>query len=95
MKRCHPALCGAVVLFSSCLWAQDAPTGTWKASGKRGAVCAGGQEAVDAGLTILKSGGNAADAAVATILALSVTDSSARCGVLKPRKEWNNPDCSG
>jgi gamma-glutamyltranspeptidase / glutathione hydrolase len=48
---------------------------TWKASGKQGAVAAGGQEAVDAGITLLKSGGNAVDAAVATLLALSVTDS--------------------
>jgi gamma-glutamyltranspeptidase/glutathione hydrolase len=57
--------------------ARDA--GTWKASGKHGAVAAGGAEAVDAGLTILKRGGNAADGAVATILALSVTDSRSFC----------------
>ena len=38
-----------------------------------------GQAAVDAGLSILKSGGNAADAAVATILALSVTDANDFC----------------
>jgi Gamma-glutamyltranspeptidase len=50
-----------------------------QASGKRGVVVAGGQAAVDAGLAILKDGGNAADAAVATILALSVTDSSLFC----------------
>jgi gamma-glutamyltranspeptidase/glutathione hydrolase len=53
--------------------------GTWKASGKQGAVAAGGQGAVDAGLAILQRGGNAADAAVATILALSVTDSGSFC----------------
>src|SRR6266540_4843431 len=51
----------------------------WSASGKRGAVAAGGAEAVAAGMEVLKAGGNAIDAAVATILALSVTDSSAFC----------------
>ena len=47
---------------------------TWHASGKGGAVAAGGKEAVAAGLSMLKKGGNAADAAAATLLALSVTD---------------------
>ncbi|MBM3237674.1 hypothetical protein FJZ31_15395 [Candidatus Poribacteria bacterium] len=49
----------------------------WKASGKIGAVAAGGSRAVTAGIEILKNGGNAADAAVATILALSITDHGA------------------
>ena len=39
----------------------------------------GGAEAVEAGLEILKRGGNAADSAAATILALSVTDSGGFC----------------
>ena len=47
---------------------------TWQASGKGGAVAAGGKEAVAAGLSMLKQGGNAADAAAAILLALSVTD---------------------
>jgi gamma-glutamyltranspeptidase / glutathione hydrolase len=53
--------------------------GTWQASGRHGAVVAGGFEAVEAGTAILRDGGNAADAAAATILALSVTDSNAFC----------------
>jgi gamma-glutamyltranspeptidase/glutathione hydrolase len=49
----------------------------WEAGGMRGAVAAGGAEAVAAGLRTLQNGGNAVDAAVATILALSVTDANA------------------
>ena len=49
----------------------------WKASGKTGAVAAGGSRAVAAGIEILNNDGNAADAAVATILALSITDHGA------------------
>ena len=50
-----------------------------EATGRQGAVSAGGAEAVAAGLEILKRGGNAADSAAATILALSVTDSGGFC----------------
>ena len=48
--------------------------GDWCAAGVGGAVAAGGQPAVDAGISLLSAGGNAVDAAVATILALSITD---------------------
>ncbi len=47
---------------------------SWQASGKGGAVAAGGSEAVAAGLQLLEQGGNAADAAAGTLLALAITD---------------------
>jgi gamma-glutamyltranspeptidase/glutathione hydrolase len=46
----------------------------WNSSGKGGAVAAGGKGAVAAGIYMLEQGGNAADAAAATLLALSITD---------------------
>ena len=46
----------------------------WKAESRIGVIAAGGAGAVEAGMLILKAGGNAADAAVATLLALMVTD---------------------
>jgi gamma-glutamyltranspeptidase/glutathione hydrolase len=74
---------GVVCLFALCprgLPQEAAPDPRpWNASGKQGVVVAGGADAVDAGLALLKAGGNAADAAAATILALSVTDSGSFC----------------
>ena len=49
----------------------------WKASSKNGVVAAGSAESVAAGIKILDEGGNAADAAVATIFALTITDHGA------------------
>ncbi|MCC7263050.1 MAG: gamma-glutamyltransferase [Candidatus Latescibacteria bacterium] len=46
----------------------------WKATSSTGARAAGGAPAVQAGLQILEQGGNAADAAAATIFALNITD---------------------
>jgi gamma-glutamyltranspeptidase/glutathione hydrolase len=51
----------------------------WHAEGRQGAVVAGGAEAVQAGMTVLRDGGNATDAAVATLLALAVTDAHQFC----------------
>ncbi len=47
---------------------------TWRGAGKGGAVAAGKINSVAAGIQILEEDGNAADAAVATLLALAVTD---------------------
>ncbi len=46
----------------------------WRASGRAGAVATGGSAAVCAGIQMLEEGGRAADAAAATLLALSITD---------------------
>lgn len=64
-------LCGVIALPVSHCGAQEI---SWQAAGKNGAVAAGGAGSVAAGIGILERGGRAADAAAATILALSVTD---------------------
>src|SRR5882672_7045601 len=72
------SLIGSLILWLSPVHAADDLPGS-EATGRQGAVSAGGAEAVAAGLEILKRGGNATDAAAATILALSVTDSGGFC----------------
>ena len=67
-------LCMVLIALSIAQVSPEAEEIGWHASGKRGAVAAGGEGAVAAGMSILEAGGNAADAAAATLLALSVTD---------------------
>ena len=75
---------GLIVLFLAACFPGSAaaggePADFWKASGSRGAVVAGGGEAADAAVEILKNGGNAVDAAVTAMLVLSVTHSDSFC----------------
>lgn len=73
-------LCGLALMSSprsESIAAENLPGS--EGMGRQGAVSAGGAEAVAAGIEILKRDGNAADAAAATILALSVTDSGGFC----------------
>src|SRR5262245_26854683 len=84
MRRPFPLVClsgllCAALLFPSPVPAQQPKAGPWSGVGKSGAVAAGSQEAVDAGLALLKSGGNAADGAAAAILALTVSESRSAC----------------
>lgn len=58
---------------------RGASLGQWQATGSKGVVVAGGAEAVDAGLAMLRAGGNAADAAVTTLLTQTVTDANQYC----------------
>ncbi len=51
----------------------------WEVSGRNGAVATGGRESMKAGLEILIRGGNAFDAAAATLLALSVEQYTKFC----------------
>ena len=73
MRQIVPFLVISGVLLSSGMLAIGEES-TWHASGKNGVVAAGHANSVAAGVGILEGGGNAADAAAATILALAVTD---------------------
>ncbi len=64
----------AVLLLNGCVSATTATEIGSQATGHGGAVAAGHADSVAAGILTLEKGGNAADAAAATILALAVTD---------------------
>ncbi|MEE2738552.1 MAG: gamma-glutamyltransferase [Planctomycetota bacterium] len=61
----------SLVLLQRSMYAEEI---SWKASGTGGAIAAGGSGAVHSGMRLLRNGGNAADAAAATLLALAITD---------------------
>jgi gamma-glutamyltranspeptidase/glutathione hydrolase len=63
----------SIALLGSTTWAAASTIG-WRAEGRGGAVAGGGEAAVAAGLSILEKGGNAVDAAAATLLASSISD---------------------
>ncbi|MGQ9574299.1 MAG: gamma-glutamyltransferase family protein [Thermoguttaceae bacterium] len=59
--------------------ARAQPADFWRAEGAQAVVATGGAEAADAAIRILQSGGRAADAAVAAMLILAVTDPGNFC----------------
>jgi gamma-glutamyltranspeptidase/glutathione hydrolase len=77
-RRFLTILIGLLIAIKPVLKA-DEKQASWHSEGKHGAVAAGGRASVEAGMTILKSGGNAVDAAAATLLGLGVTDSKSYC----------------
>jgi len=77
--RLFTLLCHATLIIPLAAGATGAAENDfWRASGQQGAVVAGGAEAADAALAMLRRG-NAADATVAALLVLSVTDSRNFC----------------
>jgi gamma-glutamyltranspeptidase / glutathione hydrolase len=75
--KCFFLIALTVFLFVRCGTERQPLTN--KASGKDGAVASGNEQATRAGLRLLRQGGNAADAAVATLLALSIKTIGAFC----------------
>ena len=74
MKGCRLASVVIVFFLLSLSGVVQAEEISWYASGKSGVVASTGRDAVPAGVGILEQGGNAADAASAMLLALSITE---------------------
>lgn len=78
MKRIFPIILIAIVILSvTILYAQE-KIGQ-RGSGKNGIIAAGKPEAVEAGIKMFELNGNAADAAVSSLLVLSVKHIGAFC----------------
>ncbi len=76
MDAKHKFCLVGIILLAACGINEIARAQTvgWEAAGAGGVVAGGGAEAVQAGIAMLELDGNAADAAAATIFALSITD---------------------
>jgi gamma-glutamyltranspeptidase/glutathione hydrolase len=70
IRRCLTALSGLLVLLAGCGGTHSVPEAPWV----RGAVVSADSLASEAGLAVLREGGSAADAAIATALALAVCE---------------------
>ncbi len=72
-------VCTCSIFFCSTVSAQNRQPRNNSAEGENGAIATGSQQAAEAGLEMLKSGGNAIDAAVSTMLVQTVVESGLFC----------------
>ena len=83
MTRRHLLIAGSAALptafgFARAVDAEDTAVASAHASGYRGGIATGNESATRAGHAVLQAGGNAADAAVASLLVLSICDPAGR-----------------